>query len=415
MQKVDGARVYTGDAGIRGGPRECRRSLQPVGTVSYTPAGRTINVSNGGFRQAISEWVFSPLQGITFGDWTRLVANRRLSVEPRYVPRMVWTGVGAAINSIQARLERRRYRRQIAEANVHSPLFVLGQYRSGTTHLHNLLAADRRFGFVNYYQATFPHTFLTTESMGSRLGAAFSMRRRPYDEVALGLDEPAEDELSLCSLTFLSYHMCWHFPSAADHYRRYVTFEEVEPVERDRWKAAFTQMVRKLSVKHEKPLVFKSPCHTARIPMLLELFPDARFVHIHRNPFEVFQSTRKMESKVGPLFQFERRDPATIDEHVLWRYKATYDAYLAHRERIPRGRLVEVSYADLVGDTVGTLRNIYDGLDLPDFEIARPAIETYLSSLKSYRVNRYSSLDSGTARRIVGEWGRFFEEWGYSA
>ena len=367
------------------------------------------------FRQAISEWVFSPLQGITFRDWTRLVANRRLSVEPRYVPRMAWTGIGSVINSMQARLERRRFGDRIAGARVESPLFVLGQYRSGTTHLHNLLATDQRFGFVNYYQATFPHTFLTTESMGSRLGAAFSMRRRPYDDVALGLGEPAEDELSLCSLTFLSYHMCWHFPSAADFYRRYVTFDGVEPAERDRWKAAFKGMTRKLSVKYERPLVFKSPCHTARIPLLLELFPDARFVHIHRNPLEVFQSTRKMENKVGPLFQFERRDPTAIDEHVLWRYKATYDAYLAHRGAIPRGRLVEVSYVDLVDDTIGTLRRIYEGLDLPDFEVARPAVETYLSSLRNYKVNRYSSLDSGTTRRVVGEWGRFFEEWGYRA
>jgi hypothetical protein len=371
-------------------------------------------VNVGDFRQALAQWFASPLQGITFRDWCRLVFDSRQQFHPEYYPRILWTGLSSLLNSAQARIEERRFGDQVRETRVERPLFILGPYRSGTTHLHNLLATDPRFGFCNYYQATFPHTYLTTEAMGSRLAAFFAMRRRPYDDVALGLGEPAEDELALCALTFLSYHMCWHFPSAADYYRRYITFDDVDPEIRERWKTGFDRMARKLAFKYKRPLVFKSPCHTARVALLLELYPDARFVHIHRDPFEVFQSTRKMEINIGPLFQFERRDLDEIDEHILWRYRLTYDAYLDQRERIPEENLIEISYTDLVEDTIGTLRRIYDGLDLPDFETVRPTIERYLSSLEGYRVNRYTALDDDVARRIANEWGRFFDEWGYS-
>jgi hypothetical protein len=36
-----------------------------------------------------------------------------------------------------------------------------------------------------------------------------------------------------------------------------------------------------------KPLLIKSPVHTARIPLLLRLFPKAKFIYMHRNPYEV--------------------------------------------------------------------------------------------------------------------------------
>ena len=44
-----------------------------------------------------------------------------------------------------------------------TPLFILGHYRSGTTHLHNLLALEPQFSAPNFFQALNPHTFLSTE------------------------------------------------------------------------------------------------------------------------------------------------------------------------------------------------------------------------------------------------------------
>ena len=174
-----------------------------------------------GFRGALSRWVISPLQGVTFREWYRIVADPRLTIQPRYWPRALATGLGSVTNSLQARHEERRFGARIRSIEVEAPVFILGHYRNGTTHLHNLLSVDPRFGFANYYQATFPATFLTSERFGARFGF-LALSKRPQDNVAMGIEVPAEDELALCTQTLLSPHMGWHFPQAESHYRKYL-------------------------------------------------------------------------------------------------------------------------------------------------------------------------------------------------
>ena len=80
------------------------------------------------------------------------------------------------------------------------------------------------------------------------------------------------------------------------HFGRFLTFEDALPAERARWRDNFLCFMRKVTLacsrrrgarRTAQPLLIKSPVHTARIAMLLELFPDARFVFIHRDPLEV--------------------------------------------------------------------------------------------------------------------------------
>lgn len=366
-------------------------------------------------RLFLSRWVFSPLQGTTLSTWRRALRDNRYAIAPSLWARALVTTLSAAANSRAARRERREYGARIARARVPAPLFILGHYRSGTTHLHNLLAIDPGHMFVNNYQANFPRTFLTTEEVGSRLGSALTMRKRPHDNVELNLRVPTEDELALCADTLLSPHMAWHFPRRARWYdERYLTFESATAEERARWIESLRTLARKLAVKYG-PLrpVFKSPLHTARIPLLLEAFPDARFVHVHRDPYTVFQSTRNMERKVEPLFRYQFGAPADLEEKILRRYERMYEAYFRDRERIAPGRLVEIGFDDLDGDPLGTLDGIYRELGLDGFEPARPAIERYLASIADYEKNDYSPMAPELRRRIAERWGETFERWDY--
>lgn len=365
------------------------------------------------FKSALARHVTSPLQGVTFGQWRRLLRGQDLDVDREYLPRAAFTGLASMLTSLDARQEQRRFGPIVEKTQVERPLFILGHYRNGTTHLQNLLAVDDRLAFPSYFETSFPNSFLVDRSVRSWLGPRLTPRRRPQDNVALGFHAPAEDELALCGTTFLSSHMCWHFPHQEERFRRYLTFADATPAERETWKKALLEFARKLTVRHGKPLVFKSPCHTARIPMILEIFPDARFVHIHRDPFTVFQSTRHMETKVGPFFQFQRRDPRRVDEFILWRYRAMYEAYLADRALIPDGQLYEVSYHDLVDETIPTLDRIYDTIGLGEFEPARPAVERYLARVNGYRRNRYEEMGDDVRRQVVEQWGAAFEAWGY--
>src|SRR3954447_11011480 len=85
------------------------------------------------------------LGGITFGDWVRLLRDNQFHVRPRRLARALAITSQSAQNSVLRRIEDSRYREAVRDAKVLPPLFVLGHWRSGTTHLHNLMALDERF------------------------------------------------------------------------------------------------------------------------------------------------------------------------------------------------------------------------------------------------------------------------------
>ena len=214
-------------------------------------------------------------------------------------------------------------------------------------------------------------------------------------------------------MTGLSPYMGWCFPGDGADYDRYLTFRDVPDEEVARWGHALTTFLKKLTLRYGRPLVLKSPPHTARIRLLLGLFPDARFVHIHRDPYDVFRSTRHMIRAVQPALPPPGRAAPDGDDRIISVYTEMYDAYFEERGLIPEGRLCEVGYEDLERDPVGVVGSIYEALGLSGFEDLRPRLEGYLGSIAGYRKNRHDDLPEPLRRRIADEWGRSFDEWGY--
>ena len=109
--------------------------------------------------------------------------------------------------------------------------------------------------------------------------------------------------------------------------------------------------------------------------------------------------------------------PGTESQHrrVLRRVLGAelYDAFFEERRLIPDGHLHEMCFAELEKDPMGEMRKLYEALGLPEFGTVEPTLRTYLESLSSYRKNEFPELASDVRRRIAGEWGRCFEEWGY--
>src|SRR5271165_7119907 len=97
----------------------------------------------------------SLLGGILWTDWMRLLRENSFRVSPKYALRALSVTACALSNSISALRERREYGPLLADVRPEPPLFVLGHWRSGTTHLHNLLCLDERFAFPNFYQALY--------------------------------------------------------------------------------------------------------------------------------------------------------------------------------------------------------------------------------------------------------------------
>jgi hypothetical protein len=351
--------------------------------------------------------------GITLGDWIGLLAENRFLVPPRYWPRALFSTLVSLISTPLRRAEDLTYGRRFRQQGVDSPLFIIGHWRSGTTHLHNLFAVDSRFAFANFSQIIIPHTFLMAEKAMAAGMALLLPRDRMVDSMAMHAGVPWEEEFALCVATSLSPYMTWAFPDRASHYDRYLTFKNVPAREIDCWKAAFVKLLKKLTLKHNRPLILKSPPNTARIRLILETFPDARFVHIHRDPYVVYQSTLHLNRKMWENNALQRPDLASIHSRVVRQYSEMFDAFFEEKSLIPRGQFCEVRYSELETNPVGLVRKIYHELSLPDFSVVQPALSDYVRSLNGYEKNRHIELPDAIRAEIGQKWRRSFDEWGY--
>jgi hypothetical protein len=344
-----------------------------------------------------------------------LLADNHFSVDLPHWGRAASITLGSISNTVFRWWEGMRYGRKIRAAKYSPPLFVLGIWRSGTTHLHNLLAVDDRFAYPNFYQVMYPHTFLCTEKRPAKLVGMFLPRTRPDDNVKMGIEEPQEDEFALRCLTLRSFLLTLAFPRQAERYDRYLTFRGVSEDEIAAWKSALKWFVQKVSLKHGRPLVLKSPGHTCRIGMLLDVFPDAKFVHIHRNPYAVFQSAQHTVKKVLPWWAMQRSTLLEdLDERTIRQFKEVYDVFFEEKGLIQKDHFHELSFEELEADPIGRVRRIYEALALPDFQEVAPALQRYVESLTGYQKNKFREIPTELRMRIAREWARCFQEWGYA-
>ncbi|MBS0263551.1 MAG: sulfotransferase [Planctomycetes bacterium] len=368
-----------------------------------------------GWREAVNQATGPGINlGITTGEWLKLLAANGFRIPPRFWPRTAFTTAISLVNTAWwATIESFKYS-TTARQEVPAPIFILGHWRSGTTHLHNLMSIDERFAYPRFDQVMIPSTFVT----GQWVLWAFSSLLLPRDRMGVDVvkmspDVPWEEEFALNILTQMSPYAAWSFPHRVEHYERYITFRGVPQHEIDEWKAAFVWFLKKLTLKLQRPLIMKSPPHTGRIKLILEMFPDAKFVHIHRNPFTVYQSTKHLQLKSWEYCALQTPDEASVHGQVIRQYRLMMDAFFEERSLIPAGRFYEVSFAELEKDPLCLLERVYQNLSLPDFSVVKPKIESYCQSLSNYKKNKHIDMPAAVRDEVSTAWRRSFEEWNY--
>jgi hypothetical protein len=362
-------------------------------------------------RVFLVNWLFTSLCGMALDEWLGLLRRHRFSVDPPYLPRAAFMTLTGALTSLIRIYENRNYVARLTETEVKEPLFILGHWRSGTSYLHNLISLDERFAHPTVWRVLNPHTFLTTERYSAIVKLA-SPKTRLIDSMDLGADVPFEDEFATCG-TLCSPFLANAFPRQADCYDRYLTFRTVPSEEVARWKESLLMFYKKLTWKFGRPLVLKSPPHTGRIALLLEMFPDARFVHIHRHPYAVFRSTKEQARIMQRTLRLQTSNSPNLDARIIRRYGTMYDAFFEERDLIPDGRFHEIRFEDLERDPVAQMRGLYESLGIPGFETLLPSLENYVRANSSYRKNTYEELPASLRREISQAWRRSFDEWNY--
>lgn len=271
------------------------------------------------------------------------------------------------------------------------PVFVIGHWRSGTTHLHNILSQDPQWATPRHMHVFYSRTFFTLE----RFKALFASRlpeERGYDRVKVGLDVPEEEEEALLSYSPRSFYHSVIFPRIADEFfPRYALLEDIDTEELVAWQEDYRWFLKKISLAFNgRPLLLKNPVNTCRIKALTQLFPQARFVHIHRNPYEVFESNIKMIQIHTQNMRLQQLMPLEeLKKGILERYILMMQNYDRQSQALPSDRLVEVSFEQVRDRPLEALKHIYTQLNLLDFTKALPYFEKYINSQKSYKQNTY--------------------------
>jgi hypothetical protein len=296
----------------------------------------------------------------------------------------------------------------------HAPVFIIGHWRTGTTLLHELLILDENHTFPNTYQCLEPNHFLLTEGLVKRYLGFLMPERRPMDNMAAGWDRPQEDEFALCMMGQPSPYLSIAFPNRPPMDQDAYSPEDMKPRRREAWKRAFLGYLKKLTFKDSRRLVLKSPTHTCRIRTLLELFPDARFVHIVRNPYVVFPSTVNLWKSLHLTHGLQKPTEAGLEEQVFRTFSMMYEKLEEGRALVGPSRFYEVRYEDLTADPLGKMQEMYDQLGLGEFAKARPRVEAYLAAQRGYQTNRYPTLPAQTRAEIARRWGDVIRRYGYA-
>lgn len=382
-------------------------------------------------REHLTKWrrLLSPgrelvLTGLRLHDWRELLTECEGNIPVSYWARAARLTVQSVLNEVMARTEEGQLSKLIETQQPADPIFVLGCWRSGTTWLHHLLATDPHLATPTSLQVLCPHTFFYLEGrltgskarLGRHLYGLWARAnwgrynpnpvKRASDNVLMGLNQPAEDEFALLMMkrSDLMAHLVG--TQLAPRYRRFLTLRQLEPAELEAWKKSWMWFLKKLTLYHGKrPLVLKSPNHTARVKTILSLFPKARFLHIHRHPYDVYRSLLEHLRIVESVSEvLQKRDPR-YHETCLELYETLYSAYLDDRHLIPQGQLLEIPFHQLEADPQASLVAIYQNLGLPGPPPGVPK--------KDYRKNAHPPLAAETRAVLDSRWARYFEAFGY--
>jgi len=235
---------------------------------------------------------------------------------------------------------------------------------------------------------------------------------RGVDQVPLGVDEPQEEEWIMASRSPISFNHCFFFPQAIE--RVLAGILDPSPAEVRSWCHLYREMVKELTRESGgRRLVLKSPAHLARIPMLLRLFPEARFIHIYRNPYVVYESTVHLWKTLLSWWAFQAYDMEMIRNQVLKLYPLLLNRFFEESTLIPPENLIEVRFEKLDEDPVTVLREINGQLGLGSFSEVRPELDRYLTLQSGYRKNKYS-FSKDSLEEVYRHWHPIIDGWSYS-
>jgi hypothetical protein len=349
----------------------------------------------------------STLLGSTTTNFIKVVSMGR--VEFRYYHKVLLsflvTLIGAPFRLYES------IRDKFVNIEEKSPVFILGHWRSGTTFLHNLLCQGPDVAYLSTYQSLFPHNVYSKWIFKSFVRWKIP-DKRPSDDVKLGADLPQEDDFAMANI-IPSFYCFFFFPDQyLQYYNRHVAFTDGSKYAND-WLESYHKLI--LKAKNNvggKSIVLKNPANTGRVKQLLEQYPNARFIHIYRNPVTIYLSTKKFFLSLFPTVQLQNTTEQQIIDMIFVLYRRLMTDYIDQKKLIPKENLYEVAYEDFETNPLDSVKDIYHKLNFGDWTKAEPYLKKYLGDNRDYKKNKYK-ISQKELDRLLDEWSFVFDEYHY--
>jgi hypothetical protein len=290
---------------------------------------------------------------------------------------------------------------------VKDPVFILGYYRSGTSYLHQCLVQYDSLGYHTNFQMILPEVMLCTEKT---LLPVFEFVCRLFNltdsvhRVPLSFRFPGEEDatMTIC-MDPKGSQWGYFFPTMMNgQFKKYVLFQDISIHQMEAWKQSFIFLLKKISLANrQKRLVLKSPPNTARIRLILSIFPNAKFIFIHRNPYQVYASNKQFWHVVQQKFALKTVKTVDINSIILDTYAQIMHRYLQDKDIVPDGQLTEISYENFIQSPIDSLRDAYRVLGLDDFSYCEYKMKSFTALQQKFVPLKHEL--SETEKRIVSK------------
>ena len=341
---------------------------------------------------------------------------RRHRAEPRYIHRAAIHFVKLVLYEPFRYAEQWAFRGQKRELDT-PPVFILGYYRSGTTHLQEVLLRDQRFGYMNFYEGFFPTAFNSTESWVKPVFEVIIRAtgfKHPAHGIPFSFSLPAEEDVAMVfSASRLAANWGQVFTKGfREIYGKTGLLKDITPDETEEFSTRLADLIWRVGKRNPgKRLLLKSPPHTGRVKLLRQMYPNARFIFIRRDPYDVFGSNKKLWKSFEDNW-LQAVTPEEVRENILWSHHESHVAYERDKQGLAPNQLCEVTFEDFMAGPLDTIEQIYGQLELGAFASVEQEFEDYLATNhKSFQAPyALTDVELAAVREKLGPW---LSAWGY--
>ncbi|OBK14179.1 sulfotransferase family protein [Mycobacterium asiaticum] len=281
---------------------------------------------------------------------------------------------------------------EIHDIELSSPVVIAGLPRTGTTHLHNLLATPATFRTMPYWESNEPFPLpaeagLQPDPRRTRMDVAVSVINLVMPHFVLMHEmttDHVHEEIQLLANDFstMLFETLAHVPRWRDYYQSHDQTPHYEYLA--------TQLKAMQFLRGGERWLLKSPQHLEQVPVLDRVFPDSIVVFTHRDPVPVALSmvamitySARMHRSVVPVEQTAR--------YWIDRLEQMLNALVRDRDTIGPDRSIDVRFDDFMADELGVAERIYALAGASFTEEARVAVADYLAG---HRRGRLGSVEA---------------------